>query len=83
MAIFSWFGGKPEDRPPAKHYIFSVKLSCNGCCNAVRKAVEGKGGVHGVHCNLEKQEVTISGWLSRDEAEEYLQGAGKDFRFVE
>ena len=83
MPIFSWFGGKQEEKPPAKEHTFNVKMSCNGCCNAVKKAVEGKGGVHNVTCDLEKQLVTISGWLNKDEAEGYLKASGKQYSAVQ
>lgn len=83
MPIFSWLGGNSADKPADKHHKFAIKMSCNGCCNAIKKAVEGKGGVHKVECDLEKQQVDISGWLTKEEAEEYLRATGKDFSFVE
>lgn len=71
------------EKPPVKEHRFNVKMSCNGCCNAVKKAVEGKGGVHGVQCDLEKQLVTISGWLTQAEAEGYLKASGKEYSYVQ
>lgn len=83
MVIFSWFGGKPEEKPAVQEHRFSVKMSCQGCCNAVKKAVEGKGGVQGVQCDLDKQMVTISGWLNKAEAESYLRASGKQYTLVD
>lgn len=80
--IFGWFGGRPEDRPPIKQHVFNVKLNCANCCAAVKKAVEGRGGVHNVKCDLADQQVTIEGWLTREEAEECMAGTGKAYSHV-
>lgn len=82
MPIFGIFGGKKEDRPPMKRHLFKVKLNCGSCCSAVKKAVEGKGGVQAVECSVDKQEVVIEGWLSQEEASGYLSKAGKEHSFI-
>lgn len=82
MAIFDWFGGQAGDRPPTLTHTFACKLNCNGCCNAVRKAVDGQPGVKRVHCSVDNQQVVIEGWLSEKEAEEHMKKAGKEFKLM-
>lgn len=79
MPIFAWLGStNTANKPPVLNHKFTVKLNCEGCCKAVKKTVEACGGVQRVDCDVNSQTVTVSGWMTREEAEEFLKRSGKE-----
>jgi copper chaperone len=56
----------------------SEDISCEGCANAIKKAVGGLPGVSEVSVDVEKQEITVShqGAVTRDALASTLDKAG-------
>ncbi|KXS21612.1 heavy metal transport/detoxification protein [Gonapodya prolifera JEL478] len=58
-------------------YSFKVGMSCNGCVNAVNKALSRTEGVSKVDISLENQLVNVTASIPKDAVFEAIKKTGK------
>jgi len=56
----------------------TVKMTCNGCANAVKKALGNVNGVTEVQTDLDKQKVYVKGTASPQDCLKAVKGTGKE-----
>mmetsp|Transcript_6159 Transcript_6159/g.10940 ORF Transcript_6159/g.10940 Transcript_6159/m.10940 type:complete len:323 (-) Transcript_6159:134-1102(-) len=63
-------------------YELAVKMTCEGCASAVRKALESCAEVSAVDIDLEKEIVVVTSSLRGDEIVAKLEEAGREARLI-
>ncbi|KAJ3339973.1 Cytosolic copper metallochaperone [Gonapodya sp. JEL0774] len=58
-------------------YSFKVGMSCNGCVNAVNKALTRTEGVSKVDISLEKQLVNVTASIPKEAVFDAIKKTGK------
>ncbi|KAG5853253.1 hypothetical protein ANANG_G00071130 [Anguilla anguilla] len=56
---------------------FGVQMTCNGCVNAVRTALEGTQGVQSVEIDLAQEQVLVESSLTSQEVQSLIESTGR------
>ncbi|KAI9142479.1 heavy metal-associated domain-containing protein [Paraphysoderma sedebokerense] len=59
-------------------YKFNVKMTCGGCSNAVKKALERLNDVSKIDISMEAQTVTVETSLPKEKVFEAIKKTGKE-----
>ncbi|WOL08234.1 heavy metal-associated isoprenylated plant protein 20-like [Canna indica] len=55
----------------------SVHMDCSGCESKIRKALKKLHGVHDVDIDMERQKVTVMGWVDQKKALKAVRRTGR------
>ncbi|KAJ0028171.1 heavy metal-associated isoprenylated plant protein 45-like [Pistacia vera] len=79
--MFGWLPGKPE-LPNAMAIVeLSVHMDCEGCEKRIRRAISKIDGVDSLEIDMDKQKVTVTGYIDQRKVLKVVRRTGRKAEF--